>query len=116
MSDATAFLNEGVTSLTCRLQHVGRWSGVRISKVTPMGRNYNILKVKHSPSGAPTRMVTNALRHRFFSAVTTKRYEVEVTLWIYKLSCRDEGEYICEAEVPFYIPGAIGTVHLIGKD
>ncbi|KAK3095151.1 hypothetical protein FSP39_010830 [Pinctada imbricata] len=114
LTNTTAFLNEGVTSLTCRLQHVGRWSGLQIYRETSTGRSV-LLVVKYSPKGPPIKIMPDTIKHRYFSVVNTKRYEVDVMLWIYKLNCNDNGQYKCRADIPFELPDVVGFVNLIVK-
>lgn len=112
MSSADAYLNEGVTLLSCRLLHVGTWTCISVFKHGAEGSRSRVL-VAYNDSNTPVieKEVSNRLR------ATTDRpskYEVVITLWMYSLGCEDEGEFSCTADVPFAVPEAFGRLNIIG--
>eukprot|EP00105_Crassostrea_gigas_P010531 XP_011425843.1 PREDICTED: uncharacterized protein LOC105327213 isoform X1 [Crassostrea gigas] len=113
MSSADAYLNEGVTLLSCRLLHVGTWTSISVFKHGAEGSRSRVL-VAYNDSNTPVieKEVSNRLR------ATTDRpskYEVVITLWMYSLGCEDEGEFSCTADVPFAVPEAFGRLNIIAK-
>ncbi|KAH3810122.1 hypothetical protein DPMN_138508 [Dreissena polymorpha] len=112
MSNVVANLNEGVTSLKCRLNHVGDWQTITISKRANDDRV--AFDVITATNGKPDVTVHNsALKGRVFAHVdASRRYEVEVSLWIYVLACGDEGTYKCSANRELNITPAVGNIQL----
>jgi hypothetical protein len=113
MSTADAYLNEGVTLLTCRLLHIGSWSSISIYKY---GSDVSKTKVLTVYGGSSNVTVEEAVKHRLRATVDKpSKYEVLITLWVYSLGCQDEGLFSCAADVPFAVPEAFGRLNIKSK-
>lgn len=112
MSSADAYLNEGVTLLSCRLLHVGTWTSISVFNHNANGNKSRLL-IAYNDSSTPVieKSVSSRLR-----ATTDKpsKYEVLITLWMYSLGCDDEGNFSCTADVPFAVPEAFGRLNIKG--
>lgn len=113
MSSADAYLNEGVTLLSCRLLHVGTWTSISVFKHGAKGDRSRVL-VAYNDSSTPVieKEVSNRLRA---TTDAPSKYEVVVTLWMYSLGCEDEGQFSCTADVPFAVPEAYGRLNILAK-
>ncbi|KAK3602483.1 hypothetical protein CHS0354_022349 [Potamilus streckersoni] len=107
MTSTVAFLKEGVTSIRCRLLHLGEWSHITIWKIRPNGNKTKVLTVDRKVG---TAIYETFMKDRIFADIVSTRYEVEVNLLIYVLTCEDEGWYRCTADVPFELPEAEGEI------
>lgn len=112
MSSADAYLNEGVTLLSCRLLHVGTWTSISVFNHNANGNKSRLL-IAYNDSSTPVieKSVSSRLR-----ATTDKpsKYEVLITLWMYSLGCDDEGNFSCTADVPFAVPEVFGRLNIKG--
>ncbi|XP_062618598.1 uncharacterized protein LOC134280195 isoform X2 [Saccostrea cucullata] len=113
MTSADAYLNEGVTLLSCRLLHVGAWTSISIYKHASNGNTSRIL-IAYNDSANPE--VEKEVSHRFRATIDKpSKYEVNITLWVYSLECGDEGQFSCTAVVPFAVPEAFGRLNIKAK-
>ncbi|XP_061167653.1 uncharacterized protein LOC133176554 [Saccostrea echinata] len=113
MTSADAYLNEGVTLLSCRLLHVGAWTSISIYKHASNGNKSRIL-IAYNDSTNPE--VEKEVSHRFRATIDKpSKYEVNITLWVYSLECKDEGQFSCTADVPFAVPEAFGRLNIKAK-
>ena len=113
MNDVVAYLNEGVTSLQCRLDHLGQWTNVTISKEGSDGRWERVVSVI---SGGNDVIVhdTNMKDRIFVHTESTNEFELKLNLWLYVLTCADEGLYRCEAYTPSDFKEVTGKIDLRG--
>ncbi|KAL3848300.1 hypothetical protein ACJMK2_019168 [Sinanodonta woodiana] len=109
MTSTVAFLKEGVTSIRCRLLHLGEWSHITIWKIRTNGNKTKVLTADRKVGPA---IYETFMKDRIFADIVSSRYEVEVNLWIYVITCEDQGRYTCTADVPFELPEAEGEIIL----
>lgn len=113
MSSVDAYLNEGVTLLTCRLLHIGSWSSISVYKYVSKVNKTRILTVYDGSSNVT---VEQEVSRRIRATVDKpSKYEVVITLWVYSLGCQDEGIFSCAADVPFAVPEAFGRLNIKSK-
>ncbi|XP_021372171.1 uncharacterized protein LOC110462516 isoform X2 [Mizuhopecten yessoensis] len=101
MHDVVAYMNEGVTSLTCRVQHLGSWSALRLRKILSSGDSITIVVASNKTN---VTIQDPNMRGRLFADIQTTQYEANLKLWIYTLECDDAGTYLCEADVDYELP------------
>ena len=114
MKDVVAYLNEGVASLKCRLTHTGTWKRITISKANPgHGTKMQIVTVNR---GQEPVIHNSTMKDRLFANIEIEtRYELELNVWLYVLTCEDQGEYLCEVDAPLKLPAANGKMDIRSK-
>lgn len=111
MTNVVAYMNERLTSVTCRLLHMGSWQFIKMWKVLKTDDRIELLTIFNNTKFILT---NSTMKGRIFADVQSTKNEVDVKLWLYNLECGDEGIYECTADVPFDIPVAQGNVMLKG--
>ncbi|XP_069104654.1 uncharacterized protein [Argopecten irradians] len=101
MNDVIAYMNEGVTSLTCRVQHIGPWDAIRLRKVLPSGDKIPIVVASNQTN---VTIQDPNMQGRLFADIQTSKFEAELKLWIYTLHCDDAGTYVCEVDADYNLP------------
>lgn len=112
MDDVVAVMNEGVTSLTCRIQHMGSWNTINLWKILPSGDRVQIVSANNKTN---VTIPNKAMQGRLFADIQNTKYESRLKLWIYTLECNDEGMYACEADIGHPLPEAKAKLSLKGK-
>ena len=109
-----AYLNEGVASLKCHLTHTGAWNKIIISKADPW--HGTIMRIVSVRRGHEPIIHNTTMKDRLFANIEIEtRYEVELNVWLYILTCEDQGEYFCEVDAPFKLTAAKGSIDIRGK-
>ncbi|XP_033760565.1 uncharacterized protein LOC117342500 [Pecten maximus] len=101
MNDVVAYMNEGVTSLTCRVQHIGPWDAIRLRKVLPSGDRIPVVVASNKTN---VTIQDPNMQGRLFADIQTTKYEAELKIWIYTLHCDDAGTYVCEVDADYVLP------------
>ena len=114
MNDVIAYLNEGVASLKCHLTHTGAWDKITISKADPWyGTKMEIVTIRN---GQEPIIHNTTMKDRLFANIEREtRYELGINVWLYKLTCEDQGEYFCEVDAPMKLATARGNIDIRGK-
>ncbi|XP_060075028.1 uncharacterized protein LOC132554735 [Ylistrum balloti] len=101
MKDVVAYMNEGVTSLMCRVQHLGNWDAIRIRKILPSGDRVPVVVASNETN---VTIQDPNMQGRLFADIQTTKYEANLKLWIYTLQCADAGIYVCEVDTDYDLP------------
>ena len=73
------------------------------------------LKIVTAIRGQEPVIHNTSMKDRVFANVEIEtRYEVELNVWVYVLTCDDQGNYFCTVDAPFTVPEAKGYVDIRG--